>query len=550
MPQASAVAYEAARGILRIIGALVAVLDPVKGAKASTLRGLAEDVRGIEKECGTVLSSNIRQLLHMAIASLSSSTAIYTPFATAFSAQLVLTQAVNLLTFSPPPASRPSFSRLPAELIAHIVEFCQFDDPRLRQDTNLALSRTCRAFYRAVSPILAVERHIFTPGQLERIAKSMLRRKAYDSDDEDDGDPRRDDVAPWHLCELTIDLTVDELQRKPGTRWVGRLVEPLVMEVGDICCMRALRLRLRPTAKHDHIDNLLRALGMSGDDWAAFVPDCLNRAEAVEIPVFSCGYVEAPAFLQGLLQRSSATVASFGTSATPYETSAEDTTSFVNLFPADRSFVHLEGLSAPFLSFDPSTLLRLLRPPIPLLTAQLSRLDVAFDFDHPTVDAAAEDLKIVFRLLAPSLRRLALRVRNHGVLPRSRGVVHSAVLDSLALCLNLEHLEVGGGAVSDVLLQSYMVPVADDDPATNRGGDDAADEAELRRLGRARRPPVLTTLSHLRHLTLLPLLGGFNLTTLPSALETGLPSGLRSLVLCLPVELDGVDEHSGWEDGR
>lgn len=78
------------------------------------------------------------------------------PYTTALPLLTSLTRAAGLAASSPPSPS--PFSLLPNELIARVVHFCQDDDFRLRQNTNLALASTCRAFNCAAQPILSRKR--------------------------------------------------------------------------------------------------------------------------------------------------------------------------------------------------------------------------------------------------------------------------------------------------------------------------------------------------------------------------------------------------------
>ncbi|GAA6035347.1 hypothetical protein JCM8097_008825 [Rhodosporidiobolus ruineniae] len=167
-------AVDASRRLLRILASLVVQLDPVKGIKASTLRGFVEDVEDIGKEHGASLDATVRKLLSKAASSVPLDVPLV-PYAVCISLHLALSQVLDALVQAGP-AAESAFSRLAPELVDAIVAYCQDDDFRLRQNTNLALSRTCWAFNRSTSPILAAEMHLFTPGQLERVGVRLTER--------------------------------------------------------------------------------------------------------------------------------------------------------------------------------------------------------------------------------------------------------------------------------------------------------------------------------------------------------------------------------------
>lgn len=107
---------------------------------------------------------NARKLLQLVPDTLSTVTSAL-PYPSAISLVAKISTVADLL-LSSSPLSTPPISNLPAELFSRIVHFCQDDNVRLRQNTNLALSRTSRSFYLAVQAVLAAEAHLFTTSQL------------------------------------------------------------------------------------------------------------------------------------------------------------------------------------------------------------------------------------------------------------------------------------------------------------------------------------------------------------------------------------------------
>ncbi|GAA6043552.1 hypothetical protein JCM8097_001218 [Rhodosporidiobolus ruineniae] len=394
------------------------------------------------------------------------------------------------------------------------------DDLRVRQDTNSALSRTCQAFHRAVSPILAAERHIFTPRQLLAVA-SALNLDAAD-------DAKAETKNASQIRQVSIMLTTEQLERNPGDSWCGRLVEPLGLQLFTRSGCKSLRLRFHPEASQTPVDDimitpqprynsLLRACGMSVSDWCGFLEECFKNLEEVEVPVFGRNFLFTASLLDGILNFRSVTAARFGTSAVPYEFSSEDVK--LDLEQLDHrgttfDICHLELLSAPFLNFAPTDFLPLIRPSLPSSPPRLRHLDITFELvaEPSDLETGLSALTAIFAALAPTLRRLALRIRFDGYNSRDAETANRGVATAIALCTRLEHLEVGGRPLRDDLL-----------------------------------PLVLPSLPRLQHLSVLPLLGLFDIYRIPDLLADHLPSGLRSLVLCVPDDVE-LDADAGWTE--
>ncbi|GAA5862838.1 hypothetical protein JCM8547_006565 [Rhodosporidiobolus lusitaniae] len=175
------------------------------------------------------------------------------PYRTGLDALGTLARALSLLSRPSSPSPPSPFSRLPAELNARVVHFGQSDDLRLQQNTNLALSRTCRALYLAVRPILAAELHLFKPGQLER---------------------RRNDGS-----------------------WTGKLVCPLIEVLGERAQLDVFDMKLNlgpsPPAPDLVDDEMWSAFGCHPADCWVCLLDSLNtdlrfsRLQTLAIPFFA-----------------------------------------------------------------------------------------------------------------------------------------------------------------------------------------------------------------------------------------------------------------------
>ncbi|GAA6035382.1 hypothetical protein JCM8097_008848 [Rhodosporidiobolus ruineniae] len=497
-------AADASTRLLRVLASLAAQLDPAKGIKANTLKALAEDVEDIGRDGGLSLSSEVRRLLHSPNFALSGAKNGSVPLTAALSVQLDLVRAIQLIKLSsssPPPPS--ALSRLPTELLAGIVQHCQYEDLLLRQRTNLALARTCREFHRAVSPILAVERHLSTPGEIEQVYRGLTA----------------DTVRSLQIRHLSIRVPLEDLERREGGRWVGRLVEPLLLALRRQ--LESFHFQVVPSPRHD-FGNLLEALGMTPEDldWDEVVANGVRGIKDVELPIFGGGFGSHRAVLRSLFNHTETTIVRLGTASLPYwfeawTVRAELERLGINLAlrnPFDvhnGRLQHLQVLSAPYFTFFPTDFLALLRPTSPGTPSALSHLDVAFNLSDDEQVAALDE---IFTLLAPSLRRLAVRIRSPHRPDTSSPTITDGLTAALAHCTSLQHLEIGG-----------------------------------RGLGADLVPMLLPLVPRLQHLSLLPLLGYFDYEVLADATTRLFPPTLRSFELSPPIPRMGRS-FFGWTE--
>ncbi|GAA6035333.1 hypothetical protein JCM8097_008819 [Rhodosporidiobolus ruineniae] len=454
-------AVDASTRLLRVLASVAAQLDPVKGIKATTLKALAEDVEDIRKEHGESLSSDIRQLLSTAVATFISSSTPAVPYSNCHPAYTALSQALPLLLLPPRPPSppRPSpFLSLPAELVAHVVGFCQTDDLRLRQNTNLALSRTCRLFHRVVSPILAVEMHLFTAGQVEGAYEKVKTMSS--------------------LTTLTIDVSLDDVERKSSDRWAGRCIPPLIDHAARLGAgVVHLHIRAPPSLDlHAPANNAVayanavqQALGIGGSGWAPpirMVTDlCLPDVRG--ITTSNLPYRPSTAFKRLRL----------GTTSPPSHSRADHAHRALQASrigqdagESPKSYAY-EVLALPHRLFYPEDALPLLLPPV-LPAPTLTHLEIAFQLAD--VDRDCRTVARILRDLAPSLRHLAVRIQRQDAEWEDKEEVQDTVFPALRFCTKLEHLEVGGNVVTfDYFLAAKSLPhlrtlvaLPSDDPNT------------------------------------------------------------------------------------
>ncbi|GAA6035311.1 hypothetical protein JCM8097_008811 [Rhodosporidiobolus ruineniae] len=423
-------AVDASTRLLRVLSLLTAQLDPAKGIKATTLKALAEDVEDIRKEYEESLSSVVEQLLVNVVYSLSFPATSTAPYADCVFVIRCLHQLLDLLLVPPSPPRPSPFLRLPAELVAHIVEFCQTDDLRLRQNTNLALSRTCRLFHRVVSPILNAEMHLFTASQLERAAEKVAQSK-----------PHR-----LAITALTCDLPVAEIRRQDSGQWAGRRLLPLLLELHRRSDLRILALDFKADLNRQpswigHDEDLSRALGVSEHDWPYhfFVP--FEKLEEVHLPIASPDHPHLMTFSVLAGRTKWLKRFSLGRSSTPYYLDADTATSFLSRGdPVEPKFSALTVFAAPFLTLYPAVALQLFRPLSPTSPSPLRHLELSLHMADPGQDLVP--LAELLAHLSPSLRRLALRIQCPAHVYDHHATEESLV-DAFAECALLEHLEIG-----------------------------------------------------------------------------------------------------------
>ncbi|GAA6043543.1 hypothetical protein JCM8097_001214 [Rhodosporidiobolus ruineniae] len=423
-------AVDASTRLLRVLASVAAQLDPVKGIKATTLRGFAEDIEDIRKDQFDLFSFERRP----------------GPYLDAVSAHETLSTALRLLASPPPPSTPSPFLRLPTELVARIVYFCQTDDLRLRQNTNLALSRTCRLFNRHASPILAREMRLYTPGQVERAdaatdALCARRRKI-------------------RIQELTVDVKLDEIKRQPDGSWPGRRLKLLITWLLDRNCLSTLYLHVRTPADatatalaepEQHATRVLNALGMDHREWWWQLPDVQDlHLPAVPSSRDEYSLFGPPDSLRRLR---------LGLSSPPYRCDPEKlrrAREYHDRLQARRAELDEEPLearfevfAAPYHTFFPDDLRALVVPTCRPVT--LTRLDVVVRLVDIRQDA--HDLASILHALSPTLCHLALRLRYRGLF---ESAIDKAVLPAVAACKRLEHFELGGADAGEGTMQAFV----------------------------------------------------------------------------------------------
>ncbi|BGP12960.1 hypothetical protein JCM10213_006599 [Rhodosporidiobolus nylandii] len=425
-------ATEASTRLLRLVGLLVPHLDPVKGGKAKALGLVEDDLQELLDDENQALPAAVQSLLSSAITSLSSS-APSIPYSDCLIALSAITSALPLLVApSSPPLPSP-FSHLPAELVARVVDFCQDQDLRLRQNTNLALSRTCRALYAAVRPILRREVHHFTPGQLERIPAKV----------------KADNEFKLGLREFTVQLELSEIREQKDGTWAGRHLLPLIWGLRRAERIHTLHLGFKDESgceggTEDFEESLFSALGTSAYDWERDFASGWHPRDRL-VPALG-RHTNLDFAIRALIRLVPSTERyQFGASAFPY---LVDSAAFNQKIAAEvlhnptLSFARLRALIIPFHVFHLQNLAVLSpqsgRPP------SLQHLEIAVRIEDPAEDVKA--VAVMLGSLTPSLRRLSLRFKASNGLDGSD--FQPTLVDTLA-SLQLERLEIGGHLITE-----------------------------------------------------------------------------------------------------
>ncbi|BGP12954.1 hypothetical protein JCM10213_006593 [Rhodosporidiobolus nylandii] len=429
--------------LLRVAASLVPLLDLEGGTKARTLAPLVEELQEVLDDQQLALDEDVRLLLTSAVTSIASPSPTI-PYSDCLSAHFGVARA--LFHLSTAPAFRPSpFSRLSAELVARIVDACQDDEPRLRQNTNLTLSRTCRAFHRAAQPYLAAEIHVFTAGQLERVEARA-----------------RDLFKEARL--LSFDLALADIQRHKDGRWAGRRLPLLLLLTEHI---PALRVKLSPDLGSGVAPawQAMQSLGVDESEWDMLFNGLVlyGRRREVHVPCIGTDGDNLEAILEWLCGPSAAIRSlRIGHDELPTTNDPAQAARYLQdsrAHPATPGQPRHDGyfslLAIPYLGLSPSDLLPLisLKPPPPGAPS-LEHLEVCI-FLHGVLGPDVRRLASILTAYAPSLRRLTLRLRR-----RARGLVPEAVASALApafaRCRRLEHLAIGGSAVEAGLIEDIL----------------------------------------------------------------------------------------------
>ncbi|BGP12858.1 hypothetical protein JCM10213_000381 [Rhodosporidiobolus nylandii] len=422
-----------ARALLRLSTSLAGHVDPLEGGDERAMGRLAEELREVLEDAQGTLDPDVVRLLSSAKSTLASPDSFIPP-ASCTGALSAIASGLHLVVSSASPPRPPPFSRLPAELVARIVELCQSDDLRLRQNTNLALSATCRVLYAAVRPTLIREMHLFTASQVEGAAKAL-------SSGERDADAVR---------ELTADLKLADLELQPNGRWAGRHFLPLVALLDKLDKLHVSFTPADPS--REEADEVERALGLvdahtEDSEWHSLPYKPMVRDLRLPLPrpglastTLALSY-HSPGPLERLY---------IGDTARP-QLGLDDLVDWArDVLPeaVKRKPPPLKVLAIPFVPITASELLDIVRPPhlddTTVPPCRLEDLEVLLNIDSNIPDAV-KNVQALFEALAPTLRRLVLRVVFIDGLeyPDDRRFV-SALCAALAQCETLEYLEMGG----------------------------------------------------------------------------------------------------------
>ncbi|GAA5902160.1 hypothetical protein JCM6882_006717 [Rhodosporidiobolus microsporus] len=421
------------RALLRIVANLAVLL--LEGSQGKALARVAEDLGDVVEEARGTLPAEVSRLVESAQSTLSSPSSV--PYAACTAALSSVTHAAELLANSASPPYVPPLSRLPAELVSRIVEFCQLDDPRQRQKANLLLASTSRTLYRAVRPVLVREMHLFTARQLERAAASIRSRERN----------------PDAVRVFTADLKIADIELQPDGSWAGRRLLPLIAALDHLEVLH-LRLRRRQ-GELLYLPEGLEALAPLGgsDEWF----DTLHKPTVrdLHLPSIRCAYNESS--LQLVFGPPPALKAlRLGEAEEPPDSDSEDADHWYLKetlrpdppgLPRPVPQTQLKVLAVPWRRIKPVDLLRILRPagPASASPCTLEHLEVLLDLEGDIDQRVREVAEILF-ILAPTIQHLSLRLVAEEPLhddPDQRRLT-DAILAGLAQCTKLLRLEMGG----------------------------------------------------------------------------------------------------------
>ncbi|GAA6005572.1 hypothetical protein JCM10207_005254 [Rhodosporidiobolus poonsookiae] len=411
--------------LLSLVGVLASSTDPVDGIEQSMAQAVKGEVEGLLRD--TRMSWNTRQHLLSAASSLSSNALT---LSTSLSALQHLANALKAAEEASASTASPAFSRFPAELIAHVVRDCQDNDPRLRQNTNVALASTCRAFHVAVQPILRREMHLFTPGQIERAYRSV-----------EDFSARTRAVVV-----MSVDVGPDKLSWQGDGSWAGRRLPELIAQCDHIKALR-LRFETMDYAASNALGHLHYLLGLDYEhtyfDWLE-----LPHLRELDLPLLDNG--DNISFSLERLFKPPANLRSFrlGDGSCPIYTSAAEIDRTIHsgeIEVSNEDVTHYELFCAPFLAFFPSHLLRIIRRPVDDPDPRLQQLEITIVLNNYAGDV--DSLCDAITALSPSLRHLALRLKCTTSRLFNQNAFDDKLLSALQTC-SLAHLEIGGKPIS------------------------------------------------------------------------------------------------------
>jgi hypothetical protein len=371
------------------------------------------------------------------------------PYTAALPLITSLSQAVELSASSP---SSPSpISSLPTELFSRIVHFCQDDDLRLRQNTNIALAHTCRPFYLAVKPVLEAEVHLFTAGQLMRFADAMDKRRRFKR----------------NLRRFTLSIPPSQLEREGnGEKWAGLRVLPLLEKLGSERSLSVLTVDFHTSSplrrfgsEDDDNAAVVKALGEKGDSWWRALHLTTGEIPDIDLSAYPLADGEHFCPVEFLFHDSSESSGRkhlrIGAADSPHLIQPQNAR--CRLRPSGRSLQavyeerhhclsSLLTLAIPFFAFHLSDFLPLILSKDTAAPLPHRHLEVTLFFEN-----LDDDLPLLRQLIAvlPSLRHLTLRLRKADSADSDAERVVSALIDSLAAnCPSLETFELGGDPVN------------------------------------------------------------------------------------------------------
>ncbi|GAA5890929.1 hypothetical protein JCM6882_008859 [Rhodosporidiobolus microsporus] len=437
--------------LLRLNAALIGLVDPIEGASAAALQPLALELTRLVDLNKVFIPADAHQLLSSAINSLSS-TSLFVPYTSLLTANARLAAAIELLATASPP---PAVSRLPTELLAHIVHLLQDErDGHLRQRTNAILARTTRGLNRLVRPILKEEIVVGNSRQLEWFQRELQRPKLLR--------PR--------ATRIYLEFKLDEIKRRANGAWAGRHLIPMLLDVADFSQLEVLSVELVqgigggpvPWTPRGYFREIEVALGIDEEGWWRVtqsdpdftfpnVPDLTlpNAASATTTVGAVDALFEPPAKLRRLRIGCDSPPALFLPSA--FRTNRLDYERLVQTGEATPGFRY-EVLAIPYHTFYPFDFLPLIEPIAPSTQPTIHHLEVAFRIRNVQEDSA--HIAKMLTSLSPSLRRLALRIKMTDAQEADIDAFSAAVRPALERCTRLEHLELYGALIDGRVVEA------------------------------------------------------------------------------------------------
>ncbi|BGP20316.1 hypothetical protein JCM10213_002055 [Rhodosporidiobolus nylandii] len=156
--------------LLRLSTRLSSEIDATSGLEEETKGWLVTELMKLKQRLANHLGD-----VNEVVASLERAAALFesayaaVPLKDCVTILLHISTAISAFVAAADPLPTGRIS-LPVELLALVVERCQFDDHEQRQRTNMSLALVSRAMNTLVRPILRREIHCWTPRQFERAA--------------------------------------------------------------------------------------------------------------------------------------------------------------------------------------------------------------------------------------------------------------------------------------------------------------------------------------------------------------------------------------------